>query len=426
MMSPSNSAERWLWRVVIAGVVCIPLLVSPAGKDSFRLPKDLFFRAESIVLICILVISIAANKIHPVVRLTDGATMIATVVIAWSFLSMLVATNRTVSLTAFAWIAGWTVIFIIAYVMARDRTVHAVDAALIPALINDAVVLMQESGLWNPFFPRDSEHALHSGLIGNSNDVGTFLVGPTIASCALAFGATRRRPLYVSAAVILLLADVANHTVTALVAIAVALILMTFIVSRKWAATGLIAMTLGIAALIRFDPPLHQRYELGRTWIATRNYDTLLSGRVLPYLAASNMFLDHPITGVGPGCFKWEYFPYKLKMNAIYKKYVVGWGINFAEVHNDHLQILAESGVPGYATLIAAMIFVGSATFRRLSADASPEERFSQLASLPLVVSFVIVALGQFPLELAASNAVNVYLFALCAAWKPNRGSDGS
>jgi O-antigen ligase len=180
-------------------------------------------------------------------------------------------------------------------------------------------------------------------------------------------------------------------------------------------------MAVVAVGLVRFAPQFQQRYSLARVWIATRNWDTVTSGRVLPYLAAGYMFRDHPIMGVGPGCFKWEYFPYKVKINALYSKLVVGWGINFGEVHNDHLQVLAETGLPGYAIFIAAAVLLGAASLRPVHNPApSAEARFSRLASLPLVAGFLIAALGQFPLELAATNTVNLFLFALCCAWRPD------
>src|SRR5581483_3349869 len=217
------------------------------------------------------------------------------------FTSMLFATNRAVSSQAFAWIAGWTLISVVNYLLARSRGIHAVDIAIIPALINAVVVLLQEAAIWNPFFPTHSEHEFHSGLVGNPDDIGMFLVLPTLATCGLVFVGRSRRVLHAAAAVLLLASAVANHTLTALIALAAGLLAMIFIVSKKAAIVATAVAVLTTIALVRYAPPFRQRYELGKVWVATRNYDTLLSGRMLPYLAASSMFLDHPIVGVGPG-----------------------------------------------------------------------------------------------------------------------------
>jgi O-antigen ligase len=421
MLVPSTSrlANRWLWRIIVGCVLLIPLLVSQTGKDSFRLPKELIFRAETLLLVSICAAVFIVKKSVPA-GWRDAAVIIPGAAILWSGITTLVATNRTLSVNAFQWIAGWAVIFVVTTALAGNRSVPVIYAALVPAAINAVLVLLQESDMWNPFFPGKSlEHALHSGLIGNPNDVGTFLVAPVVACFALLFASKSNRLLHIGTMLLLLVAVVANHTLTALAAISVGLIATVFMVSKRLTAVAVIVVAILVVAIVTFFPPLRARYDRTVRFFSAGYYDSVLSGRALPFLAASHMFLDRPVTGVGPGCFKWEYFPYKVRIIRRYEKLALtGKTINYGEVHNDHLQILAESGLPGYALFVAALIVIGSASF--VGRGNTAESEFSRLASFPLAIAFAVVALGQFPLELAAATAVNIYLFALCRAWRPS------
>ena len=82
------------------------------------------------------------------------------------------------------------------------------------------------------------------------------------------------------------------------------------------------------------------------------------------------------------------------------------------------LQLLSlfRAAITRYLT-VGALIAIGSASFKARSSEATPEAEFSKVVSFPLAIAFAVIALGQFPLELAAATAVYVYLFALCGAW---------
>jgi O-antigen ligase len=424
LSSKSSLANRWLWRIVVAGVILIPLFFSAAGIDSFRLPKEIIFRLETILVVCICVILVVTKQVNAPKTWKDPGLLLPGLIVVWSLISMLASTNRLLSLSSVLWIFGWAAIFIVTTALAKSHRLEVVYVMLIPAGINALVVLLQEADLWNPFFPGKSlEHMYHSALIGNANDVGTFLVAPTVASFALVFVTRFNRLLHFSVTFLLVLAAVANHTLTALIAIVMGFLATVFVLSKRSAILAAILASILVVATVWLYPPLRFRYDLTRRFIADGYYDGLLSGRLIPNLAASHMLADHPLTGVGPGCFKWEFFPYKLKVTERYRNLVLtGKTVNYGEVHNDHLQILAETGFPGYAIFIAALVAIGAGSFlsRTTSHEQTPEERFSRLASFPLALALALLALAQFPLELASALAVNIYLFALCRAWRPN------
>lgn len=421
-LSKSPSANRWLWRIIVGGVVFIPVVFSWSGKDNFRLPKELVFRAEAILVFSICTALFFANKLRRPSHWSDASVIIPAGVVLWAFVCMLAATNRALSIASFLWVSGWALIFLVTSALAQDRRLPIVYFALVPAAVNAAFLLLQEADLWNPFFPGKSlEHAYHTGLIGNPNDAGTFLAAPTVACFALVFASSSHRLLHIALTLFLVIALVANHTLSALIALGAGFLATVFLVSRRKAVAAVIIACILAVGLVWFYPPLRFRYELATRFISARYYDGVLSGRIIPFVAAYHMFLDRPILGVGPGCFKWEFFPYKVRITDQYKKLALaGTTVNYGEVHNDHLQVLAETGLPGYALFVAALIAIGAASFKKSSSGGGPEAEFSRLASFPLAIAFAVIALGQFPLELAASAAVNLYLFALCSAWRPH------
>jgi len=128
---------------------------------------------------------------------------------------------------------------------------------------------------------------------------------------------------------------------------------------------------------------------------------------------------DHPLTGVGPGGFAFQYFDYKLRIQEQHPSLFGPHGAtpeNFGEVHNDHLQVAAEIGLPGYVLFAAALLFLAAPAWRTAQVQ-SPRNELVRVLALPLAVSFAVLAIAQFPLELVA--ATHAYLWAASAvvAW---------
>ncbi|HEX3071894.1 MAG TPA: O-antigen ligase family protein, partial [Thermoanaerobaculia bacterium] len=144
------------------------------------------------------------------------------------------------------------------------------------------------------------------------------------------------------------------------------------------------------------------------------------------------MARDHPLLGVGPGNFKYHYMAYRIGLPSHYpEQWLRGFAMNWGEVHNDHLQVAAETGLPGYALFLLA-IGIGSgivATRRRAQTGASsPEEAFARGFRWPLATAVFVICLAQFPLELAAPRLMILTLAALCVTWshddRPLRSED--
>src|SRR5712692_5624931 len=98
------------------------------------------------------------------------------------------------------------------------------------------------------------------------------------------------------------------------------------------------------------------------------------------------MFKEHPAVGIGPGCFGYWYMPYKMMTLASHPDFLQSTE-NVHDVHSDHLQVLAVSGVPGYAIFLAGFWLFGRVSF---AARKRPDERaeFAHQYALPAAVAF--------------------------------------
>jgi O-antigen ligase len=157
-----------------------------------------------------------------------------------------------------------------------------------------------------------------------------------------------------------------------------------------------------------------------REAVAARDINWLTSSRMTAYATALQMFFDRPLVGVGPGCYALHYFNYKIRAEAEHPQLRQAFDrqSNFGEAHNDHLEIMAVTGLPGYAILVAVLIFVARRSWlvRKTRLD-SPRHSFVYAFSFPLVAATAVLMLAQFPLELAASTVTLLAAAAFCIGW---------
>jgi hypothetical protein len=110
-------------------------------------------------------------------------------------------------------------------------------------------------------------------------------------------------------------------------------------------------------------PRLETLLQLGDT--SSSNVDLSLVARQTAVKAGSQMFLDHPILGIGTGNFTSEVVNYQLKLGARSNEdnaSAVG-----VAAHNTYLETAAETGVVGLVSLLLLFGSVGTLTLRSLS-----------------------------------------------------------
>src|SRR6185369_4359212 len=285
-------------------------------------------------------------------------------------------------------------------VACRGKGLAMLWLPLLAAFVNAMIVVGQRAG-WSPtvFSAQIQERYRVSGLIGNANDVGVYFFFCTIAAVALALSSFA--------------ALLACQTASALIAFACAALLLIVLFTGR-VKFGAAFVAAGIVLVLIVSPLRHRAAAIGQD-LRAGSFTAATSLRLPAYAVAWRLFLDHPIVGAGPGTYGWWYLPYKLRLDGAYPTFHLSTE-NFGEAHNDHLQTLAVGGLPGYVIFAAALVSLGALSFRKTEANDA-RSRFARLLALPLAGGFAVVALAQFPLEIASASSVAIHYAALCCAW---------
>ena len=308
---------------------------------------------------------------------------------------------------------------------AQTGSVVLIDFLMIGACANAALVILQELKIWSPFVHEAYVTGQYAsgGFLGNTNYVGTYLAAPALAAIVLTVvGTGKRRWIYAAVAALIVAGLILSATRTALAALVAGLMLFAFR-SRRGALVMLgVVAVLGVLTISPKTPLGAGARELIDA-ARKRNYEQLFSERLLPSLAAVDMIRAHPLVGVGPGCFRFNFMSYRLRLGEHYaERWTRGYPGYWGAVHDDHLEVAAETGLPGYALFLAVIGF-GAGRLRR-RARAEMESRFARAMRWPLAALVFVLCLAQFPLELAAPRLALLTLGALCVGWDGDDAAD--
>ncbi len=133
------------------------------------------------------------------------------------------------------------------------------------------------------------------------------------------------------------------------------------------------------------------------------------------------MIQDNPLYGVGVGNFK---IAYPLYNQAAEVDWSFSEGKQLSRVHMDHLQMLAELGVPGFCCYVW-MLGSCMVLFFRLFRSSSGMRRFSAVCIFLTVISFMLIGSLSFPWERAMTTLYLFMSFALLSVLY-HAGRDGS
>lgn len=412
---------------VLAGAVAIPLAFSRDGYDHFRQPKEL--TAYAVVIIACTIAAAGAilgrltippderRALRPITAVVGAGAV-------WTLIATTFSTNRRLSIEATVWVFALIALFFLAAYVARRVPLGTFATALLaPALVNAVIVILQALRIWNPweFPPGTDERMFNNALMGNPDDVAVYLIGPVMFAFAAAIYAGRHRWAYATAGAVMLAGIIASETMTgiAVAGVGVALLLVGRLPAyRLTAITAVLILT--VSGMVAFAPTrvrivhLAQTLEDGQWGLAAR-------GRLPPLMTASRMFADRPLVGVGPGCFRFHYMPYRARVEEEHPR-LLSLGetpnVNFGEVHNDHMQILAETGLPGLLIAAAGLILLAWISRARPAGPGSDTRRLAARLALPFAVVLTLTMIPQFPWHLAGPSLANVLIGGWCFAWR--------
>lgn len=397
------------------------------GEDHFRLPKELVMIATAIVTAAMTAAGLLLGKIELTSELRERLKIPAVLCaagFAWTLLAAIASTNRALSIDALIWVAAFGALFLIGCTTFRVVPMHWITIALFaPALINAVLVIVQATGLWNPwvFEPNADPRAMRNALLGNPNYVGAYLAAPLLFAATEAIHGRRRlRLLYGVTALLLAAGVLVTLTLSALGSLAVAFAVLGIRWHRRRGIAVVVATMIVLVVASFAYAPMRTRISIIANLIEEGQWGRIVSGRIFPSYTALQMFEDHPLLGVGPGAFKFNYMPYAIETADRNPRLAEMSGtqtVNFGEVHNDHLQVLAETGLPGYLIVLALILSIA-----RGSRGPKPEDddraRLAHGLALPFVVLLMVVMLAQFVLQLAATAVAFAVIAAVCIAWR--------
>jgi O-antigen ligase/polysaccharide polymerase Wzy-like membrane protein len=406
--------------VVIAAVVALPLVTTSGGIDNFREPKDSILIATAALLLVLGALRFAWKPAKVSVAREDRLPLYAIgAALIWTFLSSAFATNRAVALRPLVWTCALAVFAFAALILAQRESIAAALWALVAPVINAAVFLLQRFHVWNPIrFTSDvPDHFRYTALIGNPDDASSFFVAPMIAALVLMLVTRGWRRGFSAGAVAILGAALITGRLTSIVAVAAGLLTLAIVREHKRALPVIAAVMVATLIAGFAYSPLRTRLRNIVSLVRAGDYAEATSGRITPFLAAVEMAKDHPLFGVGPHCFAWEYFPYKIQVERQHPRLARAYAhmFNFSDVHNDHLQLIAECGIAAYVLIVLGIVGIVS---RAQRADGDDDRAaFARTAALPLAVSAGVLCLAHFPMHLTAPALMYVYFGALLYAW---------
>ena len=411
--------ERLIFWFASAAAIAVPFVVA-AGRDGFRIGKEIVFvAAGAIVAGLMLAAALAiAPPFRAMWRERRTEVVLAAAVVIWTAIATFFSIQQTLSLVTLSWVVAAAALFLAVLGGGLESGLAMANVAILPAAVNALVAMSQRLGWWQPVHldPDLPARIRTAGFVGNPNDLSGYLLLPLIASVSIAIVTRDRwRWFYGAIAIILAGGIAASETITAMAALLAGLFAMALLVSRRKALGLGVALLASVAVASYLQLPLVDRLFSVFGQASAGDLLAATSSRTQAWLIAWRMFLDHPVAGVGPGCYGLMYLAYKMSVAKSHPEFLAS-PENYGEAHNDHLQTLAVSGVPGYLLLVAALLFLGSVSFRQTAEGT--RGRFAKLFALPAAVSLAVVMAGQFPLELGAPLIVILYLCALTLAWR--------
>lgn len=414
--------------IVAAIVIATSTAMEPGSLDVFRMPKDAALLSLSLLLITVggagALLSDDVARLYR--RLRTPPVFLALAAAAWTGVASVTSLRPGASLWAPLTVVCFAAFFSAALLTARRQHLAALLIVLMPAVLNAVLATLQSTGIWVPWVvnPWVPIRIRTSGLIGNPNDLGTYLVLPALAALAAGLAWPRHRWLLGLAAVLVVgIASAQSVTPFAAAVAGVFIMAITSRTRRLRLAVAVAALALFAAAIIH--PGSRQRFQHLYQNASAGQLPEMTSFRIVPAVTAFEMFRDRPLVGVGPGTYSAIYMTWKQRTDEKYPQWVRLGNEIFGQVHNDHMQVLAETGLPGYLIFVSGLALLACISLRRNVAN-DPGARFARIFALPAAAAFAVLSLAQFPMQLTAPMVPALYLSALCFAWVDESAPDES
>lgn len=139
----------------------------------------------------------------------------------------------------------------------------------------------------------------------------------------------------------------------------------------------------------------------------------ITSGRGHFWSIAVKIFLDHPLLGAGFDAFGVAFTKYDT-WNGLYR---------VEQAHNDYLQTLADSGLLGFACIIAFIVLLFRAGMHAVAEQSDQLKRSISLGALAGCIGILIHSFFDFPLRTPSNSFVFLLLVTLVIPAKKHHRS---
>ena len=422
----ASPAEAGRWARRLAGLalgatlVATPLLFDPTSRDAFRLPKALFVESAALLSLFLLAVGWSLRREEreswvdwrraPALRAIGPFVAVATLVSLASPHGEHVWRSLAGLLIGALAIWGWSVGF------GRAELARWLDWLTPPALLLATVAILQFHDLFQPFefatLARGSRLAITS-FAGNAGDLGAFLVLPAlVAQRWLAERGWRFWPAITFAASFYGIA--VSQTFAAALALAVgsAILWWRLLPGRRRVLAAIAPVAVLLLALA-VSTPFRQRALAKAQELSRGDWNAVLTGRLDGWRAGIWMFSEHPVAGVGLGCYRAEFVPAKrqLLIRGV-KFYPEQANVMFANAHSEPIEVGAELGLLG----LLALAWAVGGTVRRLKTFPAAEVSRSAAADRGFargaLAAVAVLALVSFPFRIAIVSSQILVLLA--------------
>jgi O-antigen ligase len=413
-----------LWLALLFTIAVTPLLVSPAAKNAFRLPKTLFFQSMMLLIGAGILVwmAFAGSRFERLVR-HRVALAIAAAACVWTFVVSMLALQPEVAKGATLTAICYAILVAATFLLAQRDIKLPFIALFAPAILNAIITVVQALHLWTPIplerMPKGRLAAM--GLLGNPDYVGAYLMVPAIAAIAASIAFKEHRRIFLVIAATLVTGIFFTQSVTAVGAFMVAVMSLAIVVPSKRVRIAAAAIVLLVISAVFAYGPTRTRLLHMREFLRSGQLMEFSSYRPPAVMVALDMFRERPLLGVGPGNYEARYMAYKLRVDERFPQWIRPMNANFGEAHNDHVQLLAEAGLPGYLLYLGALGYIASISFRRRDSQ-SQRAKFARVFAFPAVVGFAVVGLAQFPLYLTVVTSAALFACTLAHVWSHDEG----
>jgi len=401
-------------------LVAVPLAVTPDLIDRYRVIKESLSRVHAILggLGLVAAFALACTTRFREMMRERAVAGVVLAGMAWAAVTTLTSTQRAYSAESLTTFVACVLIFVATWYAAPRIGLLVLDLLVPVVLLNALLATLQEYAIYQPFHsaPGVDNHMRATALLGNPNIVGSYMALMAVIFAATAIRSSGARRVWQAFGAVVAAAGVlVSQTRTAVIALVAGVILLA--IGRSLKRTLIVATAfgaiLGIAAALRM-PAITNLAKLPQK-IQKRGVMAATSGRLLPVLVGMEMIRDRPLTGQGPGTFKAQYMPYAVPV-IDGKRLPPGiLSLNFGEAHNDHLQLIAETGIPGYLLFLALVVVLVRSI--RTTSRRDSREQVARTMIVPLAGTLLVLCLAQFPLYVPITRHLVVTMAGLLLGW---------